>query len=119
MQIIDNLAISLLAKPFAVLYGPSGTGKTRAAIELARKINSQYFVYNWFNINVNKHGAITSGNSEEFQDMVQRNERRNNHFILKDGQKTAYTTLEFCENIDFDNPVFCKEKVHKFAMKST
>lgn len=104
MQIIDNIAISLLAKPFVVLYGPSGTGKTLAAIQLALKINSQYFMNNWFDITVNKYGAITSGNSEEFQAMVQRNESRDNNFILRDGQNTALTSLEFCENINFYEP---------------
>lgn len=103
MQIIDNLAVSLLAKPFAVLYGPSGTGKTRAAIELALKINSQYLSYNWFDITVDQNGAITSGRSEEFRQMVQRNERRNNHFILSDGQRETNIALEFCQDIAFED----------------
>ena len=104
MHTVDNIAISLLAKPFVVLYGPSGTGKTRAALELVLKINDQYFNYNWFNIEVNQHGRIESGNSTEFRDMVLRNERKGNNFLLSNTQDQTNITIEFCESIEFEDP---------------
>jgi len=34
----DNLSRALLTKPFLILTGPSGTGKTRGAVELAKQV---------------------------------------------------------------------------------
>lgn len=103
MHLVDNIAISLLAKPFVVLYGPSGTGKTRAAIELALKINEQYFNHNWFDIEVNQSGEIISGDSVEFREMVSRNEVQGNNFLLANNDFITNITLEFCESIEFED----------------
>lgn len=103
MHLVDNIAISLLAKPFVVLYGPSGTGKTRAAIELSLKINEHYFNHNWFDIVVNQNGEIVTGNSDEFREMVVRNERQGNNFLLSNNNSLTNITLEFCESIEFED----------------
>lgn len=103
MHFVDNLAVSLLAKPFVVLYGPSGTGKTRAAIELSLKLNEHYFNHNWFDIVVNPHGEIVNGNSVEFREMVSRNELQGNNFLLANNDSVTNITLEFCESIEFED----------------
>lgn len=103
MHLVDNLAVSLLAKPFVVLYGPSGTGKTRAAIELSLKINAHYFNHNWFDIVVNQNGEIISGNSVEFRQMVLGNESQGNNFLLANNNSVTNITLEFCESIEFED----------------
>jgi hypothetical protein len=103
MHLVDNIAVSLLSKPFVVLYGPSGTGKTRAAIELSLKINEHYFNHNWFDIVVNRNGEIVSGNSVEFRDMVARNESQGNNFLLSNNNSLTNINLEFCESIEFED----------------
>ncbi|GEM_PF-2916844 len=103
MHLVDNIAVSLLSKPFVVLYGPSGTGKTKAAIELTHKINEQYFNHNWFDIEVNQNGEIISGDSVEFREMVSRNEAQGNNFLLSNNEFITNITLEFCESIEFED----------------
>lgn len=101
MQIVDNLAISLLSKPFTVLYGPSGTGKTRAGIELANMINSTYYSYNWYEIEVNKNGHIINGTTDEFRKMVKKNEDKGNNFIVRNQKyQASNVTLEFCNELN-------------------
>lgn len=103
MHLVDNIAVSLLSKPFVVLYGPSGTGKTKAAIELTHKINEQYFNHNRFDIKVNQSGEIISGDSVEFREMVSRNEVQGNNFLLSNDEFITNITLEFCESIEFED----------------
>lgn len=63
MKQIDNLIISLLAKQFTVLYGNSGTGKTRLATKLISNIDQTSFI----KIQVNDSGKILSHNDDHIR----------------------------------------------------
>ncbi|MEQ6357330.1 hypothetical protein ABNX05_22200 [Lysinibacillus sp. M3] len=107
MNTIDNLAISLLSKPFTVLYGPSGTGKTRAAIELAQKINDHSALLTKQNnvkeITINSNGLILEPSEDEVREMVTANIYNDNNFEAeKDGQLFPIQ-IECCSNIKFIN----------------
>ena len=101
VQIIDNLAISLLSKPFAVLYGPSGTGKTRAAIELASKINNTINTQRWFPIEADRNGNILNGDSTDFRNMV--NENNGNYFTVRSNYGSTNASIEFCRTIEMNS----------------
>ncbi|UTI43284.1 hypothetical protein [Niallia sp. RD1] len=68
--IMDNYIISLLAKPFVVLTGNSGTGKTRLALKLAEYLESKnYRVNTWLPLAINKRGRILNRDEEEIREL--------------------------------------------------
>lgn len=74
MNLIENLIISLLSKQFTVLYGNSGTGKTRLATNLINGMDQTSHI----NIKVNSSGLITSHDDEEIKTLC--NTENSNEF---------------------------------------
>lgn len=77
MNQIDNLVISLLAKQFTVLYGNSGTGKTRLATKLISNIDQTSFI----KITVNNAGKIISHSEMQIKELC--NTENLNRFEVK------------------------------------
>ena len=65
MTIVENYLCSLLAKPFVILTGSSGTGKTRLAIQFAEAIDKKVIITMTSEIIVNKVGKILNKTEDE------------------------------------------------------
>lgn len=67
MTIVENYLCSLLAKPFVILTGSSGTGKTRLAIQFAEAVNKKTKNSTTLEVKVNKDGKILDKNEDEIK----------------------------------------------------
>lgn len=101
--IIDNFIISLLAKPFVVLTGNSGTGKTRLALRVAEQLESaNYKVKTWLTIAIDYRGRILNKTEEDIRDLC----IESNVFIVKIDSKEYEVQVEMniqisCADNDF------------------
>ncbi|MCM2676413.1 hypothetical protein [Alkalicoccobacillus plakortidis] len=102
-RILDNYIVSLLAKPFVVLSGNSGTGKTRLALRLAENLEKKsYKVNTWVQIDINKQGGIVSKTEEEIRELC----IDSNVFIAHINDKEFEIQIEMSAQIICINPVF-------------
>jgi len=71
MELLNNFVSALLAKPFVILTGSSGTGKTRLALQFAEALEegTTNTNKNWVNVVINNSGKIVSSNEEEVRDL--------------------------------------------------
>lgn len=107
MKTIDNLAISLLTKPFTVLYGPSGTGKTRAAVKLSQMIDRHSEQLKLQNnkrlIKVDNNGKILSPSTNTIKGYVEENIHNDNCFKVESNGITTTIKINFCTDIEFED----------------
>ncbi|WP_026561599.1 hypothetical protein [Bacillus sp. J37] len=102
-KIVENYIISLLAKPFVVLSGNSGTGKTRLALRVAEKLEKKsYKVNTWVQIDINKQGRIISKTEEEIRELC----IDSNVFIGKVNDKEFEIQIEMNDQIICSNSEF-------------
>lgn len=93
MNQIDNLMISLLAKQFTVLYGNSGTGKTRLATKLISSIDQTSFI----TIQVNALGKILSHSEDEIRAMCNTEHLNKFEVRLESVMQTEKVTIQSCQ----------------------
>ncbi|TWE03639.1 hypothetical protein FB545_0715 [Peribacillus frigoritolerans] len=102
-KVVDNYIISLLAKPFVVLTGNSGTGKTRLALRLAERLEEKnYKVNEWVDIKLNGNGRIINKTDEEIRDLC----FDSNVFVAKIQGKEFEIQIEMNIQVKCDNEEF-------------
>ena len=106
MTIVENYLCSLLAKPFVILTGSSGTGKTRLAIQFAEAIDKKVNMTLTSEIIVNKVGKILNKTEEEVKVLCE----GSNLFeamILGDEAENVYPIkLTMCTYAESENKTF-------------
>ncbi|GAS83748.1 unknown protein [Paenibacillus amylolyticus] len=110
---MNNFVSALLAKPFVILTGSSGTGKTRLALQFAEALEEGDIEKdkNWVNVVVNKSGRIISSDEEEVRDLCE----QSNNFTAKFGENnfTVNITMNIqvsSENRDFYDAIGDSDK---------
>ncbi|WP_243388023.1 hypothetical protein [Bacillus kexueae] len=101
--VFENFIISLLAKPFVILTGNSGTGKTRLALNLAEYLEGrENHDDSCFAIEINEKGLILHKSEEEIRNLCV----DSNEFEAKVGDKFFKVRIEMnvhvkCEDDEF------------------
>ncbi|MBT2641915.1 hypothetical protein J7I80_06745 [Bacillus sp. ISL-41] len=102
-SIIDNYIISLLAKPFVVLTGNSGTGKTHLALKVAEHLeNKNYKVNSWLSLAINNRGRILNRNEEDIRNLC----IDSNVFVAKVEEKEFEVQIEMNVQVESDDTEF-------------
>lgn len=102
-QITNNFIISLLSKPFVVLTGNSGTGKTRMALKVVEQLERNTDkVFSWRNLELNPKGRIQNVTEEEIRDFC----FDSNVFVAKINEKEYEIKIEMAVQIFCDDPEF-------------
>ncbi len=102
-KVVDNFIISLLAKPFVVLTGNSGTGKTRLALRVAEQLeNKNYKVNTWLSLEIDNRGRILNRTEEEIRDLC----LDSNVFVAKIDNKEFEVQIEMNIQIRCDDNAF-------------
>jgi len=106
MTLVENYLCSLLAKPFVILTGSSGTGKTRLAIQFAESIDKKVINTMTSEFIVNKTGKILNKTEDEVRVLCE----GSNLFeamILGDEVENVYPIkLTMCTYVESENKTF-------------
>jgi len=106
MTIIQNYLCSLLAKPFVILTGSSGTGKTRLAIQFAEAIDKKNVITMTSEITLNKVGKILDKTEDEVRILCE----GSNQFeaiILGDDEENVYPIIiTMCTHVESQDKAF-------------
>lgn len=116
-KIEDRYVSALLSKPFVILSGSSGTGKTRIALKFAEKIKKICFV-DWENtieLNIDSKGKILNKNDDDIKKICE----NGNLFIVRIyGNETIYECkIEMCKYIEGYNCDFNSDISHSSNVK--
>jgi hypothetical protein len=104
MEFINNFVSALLAKPFVILTGSSGTGKTRLALQFAEALEEGNINKNknWVNVVVNSSGKIISSDEEEVRDLC----LQSNIFTAKNESQEFIVSITMNIQISSDDKDF-------------
>jgi hypothetical protein len=99
-SVVENYLVSLLSKPFVILTGNSGTGKTRMALRIAEKLEEKnYIVKTWLPIQIDRYGKIIDRTDNQIRDLC----RESNVFIAK------VNNLEIEVKIEMNIQIVCDD----------
>ncbi|NFL97246.1 hypothetical protein FDB73_12930 [Clostridium botulinum] len=105
MNIEDNYMCSLLAKPFVILTGGSGTGKTRLAIQFSEAINKKSLNGYTLELKIDKNGKILNKSEEDIKALCE----ESNLFeaiVLNDDGKKYPIKITMCTHVESENVTF-------------
>lgn len=98
MKIEENYICSLLGKPFVILTGASGTGKTRLAIQVAEAIEKNE-EDTMIKIEIDKDGKITNKNEEYIKSLCE----ESNLFNVTVNEKVYPIKIVMCTHVESDD----------------
>jgi hypothetical protein len=100
-DLLNNYICSLLSKPFVIITGSSGTGKTRIALQFAEALEVEEGEQLQA-ITVNQQGIIQNLNEEQIRDMCS----VSNQFTAQKNEQSFDVKIEMCTKVESDDPDF-------------